>query len=125
MPRRGRKPYEEGLHQKQSYQTRDNTKLKIINYLGSKGDNGTIKNDIMLNANLPTQQGKHFGGIMNELVELEWIIRVPLSQSYLYKISPIGRDVIKKMKEILENDHPLKDLDTFKGISIPFESKFT
>ena len=32
MPRRGRKPYEEGLHQKQSYQTRDNTKLKIINH---------------------------------------------------------------------------------------------
>lgn len=115
MPRR-KKPYAEGHYQKQSYRPRDNTKLKIIYYLNSQRD-GAIRNAILYNANLPSQQWTNFGDILNELVDLEWITEVPISSKmYICKITDRGKEVIKKTREIIEQKHPLKDLDAFNEI---------
>lgn len=116
MPRR-KKPYVEGHYQKHSYRTRDNTKLKITNYLYSKGEVGAIRNDIISNTSLPVQQWTNFDGILNELVEWEWITKSPVSSKiYLCKITQNGRKVIEKIRQIIDEKHPIKYLDAFDEI---------
>lgn len=114
---RRRKIHKEGHYPKQSYKSRDNTRLRIINYLFSKGDYGKNRSDIMHNAKLSTQQWGNFDDTINDLVGLQWITKVPISsKSYIYKISETGRNVIKKTLEIIEDKHPIKDLDAFNEI---------
>jgi predicted transcriptional regulator len=123
---RRRKPiHENGDYQKQTYQKKDNLRLKIIVFLSTTKD-GSYKAEIYNKAKLGTQNWTNLVELLNDLIEWGWIEQKHVYGKDIFKITDNGMKVAKHIKDILFNEYPLKNLDIFDGISLShFTSDFT
>ena len=97
---------------------RDNTKLKIANYLCTK-ELGARRYEIQHKAGIRKQEPGEFKKFLLEMIESGWIIEVKLDISggiEVYQITDDGKSAVEKAKELLRSNHPLTKLHAFDYI---------
>ena len=104
--------------EKRVHLPRDNTKLKVVNFLASRED-GATRYEIGRKANIKKQDDKIFREILDEMVEINWIKKRSVSYGggvTLYIIVDEGRKALEEAKGLLSKNHPLSKLSAFKDI---------
>jgi hypothetical protein len=94
---------------------RDNTKLKIVNYLLTK-NSGARRYEIQHKAGIRKQEPREFKKFLLEMCEEGWIKESKLDISGgidVYEITENGRNAVNKAKELLRENHPLTKLHAF------------
>ena len=99
---------------------RDNTKLRIVKYLFSKGPVSTASvYEILNHAEIGADDYPYIKKVLNEMINTKWLKVIYSgargSVKSNYSLCPRGRDAINAVRKLPENN-PLKDLDTFYGI---------
>jgi predicted transcriptional regulator len=107
--------HENGDYQKQIYQQKDTSRLKILIFLSTKIE-GSWKAEIKMKANL--SHWTNLVELLTDLINLGWIEQHQAYGREIFKITDNGREVTIYVKEILSKEYPLKNLDIFKGISL-------
>ena len=91
----------------------------ISSYLISVHPKGATRHGIATNAPLRSQEGTEFKGIMNQLVEMNWV-KMEEAQSVggyeVYFITEDGRTAVNMAKDIARNESPLSKLNAFENI---------
>ena len=99
--------------------SQDKKMLAISSYLISIHPKGATRHGIATNAALRSQEGSEFKGIMNQLVEMNWV-KMEESQSVggyeVYFITEEGRTAINIAKDLARNDSSLSKLNAFENI---------
>ena len=99
---------------------RDNTKLKIVNYLYTKSQ-GARRYEIQHKAGIRKQEPGEFKKFLAEMIESDWIKEVKLDISggmEIYQITDNGKNAVDKAKELLRSNHPLTKLHAFSDIDL-------
>lgn len=100
---------------------RDNTALKITNYLITKGSHGARRNEIQHKAGIRKQEPVDFKKFLSEMCMEGWIREEKLDISggiEVYKITDEGMSAVEKAKELLRINHPLTKLHAFNGFDV-------
>ena len=93
---------------------RDNTKLKVIDYLYFK--EGATRNEISKNAKIKTQSDDNFKIILDEMVEIKWLAKMQTKDVTIYTVQKEGKEALDHVKELIKKQHPLSKLSTFREI---------
>ena len=99
--------------------SQDKKMFAISSYLISVHPKGATRHGIATNAPLRSQEGTEFKGIMNQLVEMNWV-KMEEAQSVggyeVYFITEDGRTAVNMAKDIARNESPLSKLNAFENI---------
>jgi len=92
--------------------------MKVVNFLFTKKE-GAARHEIARKSKIKTQADDVFKVILDELVEMNWIEKKPVSYGggmMIYTITEEGKQALIEARNLIHNKHPLSKLDTFDGI---------
>jgi len=118
MVRRGPYHRESGTP---TYFSKDNTKLKVIMYLLSRGRANKNK---MLNdekSGLRGQEWNRSTNTLDEMCDLEWIEKNSSEDAEgvtVYSLIEKGKGIANMIKELQTKNHSLLELDSFRGLGL-------
>jgi len=97
---------------------RDNTKLRILDFLSAK-QQGATRFNIMTHANIRKQEDENFKIILDEMVSINWIEKTSFEHGggmTVYTLKDEGRSALEKAKELKRDNHPISKLSAFNEI---------
>src|SRR5712692_8813300 len=118
MVRRGPYHREAGVP---TYFSKDNTKLKVIMYLLSRGRANKNK---MINdekSGLHGQEWTRFSNTLDEMCELGWIEKTSSEDAEgvtVYRLMEKGEEIAKMVKDLQATKNSLLELDSLRGLGI-------
>jgi len=100
---------------------RDNKKMLITLYLFRKSRKGATPNELAKKATMSTQAGDVFKEYLEELLEMKWVTKEKIDIGggmSKYTITQKGIKAIGEAKRLVDEGHPLSQLDAFDNINI-------
>ena len=99
---------------------RDSTKIKITFYLYKKGKDSTASAyELINNSGISSQDYPNMKLILDQMCETKWIKAITSGAEGKvksnYMLEKRGREIVDHLR-LLNEKHPLKDLDAFDGI---------
>jgi len=97
---------------------KEKKKLLVVSYLMKLGkDRRANKNQIAQSAQENSQQRGDYGKILSEMVAMDWIEYEEREDNLKwYTTTQNGRDALEKAKKLVNDKHPLAELEIFQDL---------
>ena len=93
--------------------------MLITRYLYQKGKKGATPNELAKKATASTQAADTFKEYLDELLDMKWVTKEELEIAggmSKYTISDTGIKAFESTRKLIDEHHPLSELDAFDGI---------
>jgi DNA-binding PadR family transcriptional regulator len=111
---------EAASHKRTGYIKRDNKMLNVARFLNSRPEKGARVTDALNELQKiywVTQDYNDIQEIMIEMCKAKWTTEDIHGRTKIYKITNAGKEAVHKALDLVQTNHPLGNLDAFKGLA--------
>ncbi len=110
---------EAASHKRTGYIKRDNKMLNVARFLNSRPEKGARVIDALKELEKKYVVSQDYNDIYEILIEMckfKWTTEDVHGRTKIYKITDAGKDAVHKALELIQTNHPLGNLDAFRGL---------
>jgi DNA-binding PadR family transcriptional regulator len=101
------------------YIKRDNKMLKVARFLNSMPEKGARVTDALNELQKIYVVAQDYNDIQDILIQMcnfKWVTEDVHGRTKIYKITDSGKEAVYKALDLIQTNHPLGNLDAFRGL---------